>query len=251
VTPGDFGIALAEESRSLTLPRKPIPPHVESAVSFDGWSPCEPDRAMDPTSSSRRSSGVASRHHHSGGMPMSPHSTFLTTLAALASLAAPAAAQQDTGMMAHDSAMMDSGGPMDHGAAMGDKMGGDKMMDHDSTGGMAMHDGPMFMGASGEQAAGDYEVVDVDGRHQLELSDEFAVADGRDLYLVLANGDAADDGSLSLGKLKQRNGAQVYDLPKGKDLSGYTTLLVWSKKDKRAVATAEWRSEGGGSMEHM
>lgn len=177
---------------------------------------------------------------------MSPHSTFLTTLAALACLAAPAAAQQDTGMMAHDSAMMDPGGSMDHGTAMGDKM-----MDHDSTGGRAMHDELMFMGASGEKAAGDYEVVDVDGRHQLELSDEFAVADGRDLYLVLANGDAADDGSLFLGELKQRNGAQVYDLPKGKDLSGYTTLLVWSKKDKRAVATAEWHSEGGGSMEHM
>lgn len=177
---------------------------------------------------------------------MSSHNTFLTTLAALACLAAPAAAQQDTGMMAHDTAMMD------HGAAMGDRMGGDETMDHDSAGGMmARHDDRMFLGSSGEKAAGDYQVVEAGGKRQLKLNDEFAVADGRDLYLVLANGNTADDGSLFLGKLKQRNGAQVYDLPKGKDLSGYTTLLVWSKKDQRALASAEWYAEDGGTMEHM
>jgi hypothetical protein len=28
----------------------------------------------------------------------------------------------------------------------------------------------------------------------------------------------------------------------GKHLCRYTTLLVWSKKEKRAVATAEWHA---------
>ncbi|HEX6615835.1 MAG TPA: DM13 domain-containing protein [Gemmatimonadales bacterium] len=182
---------------------------------------------------------------------MSSPRTFFTTLAALACLAAPAAAQQDTGMMAHDTAMMDHGESMDHGTAMDDKMGDDKMMDHDSTGGTAMHGGRMFMGASGEKAAGDYEVIEADGKRQLKLDEEFAVADGRDLYLALANGNAADESSLFLGKLKQRTGAQAYDLPNGKDLSGYTTLLVWSKKDRRALARADWHAGDGGSMEHM
>ncbi|MEO7473900.1 MAG: hypothetical protein ABIY46_01030 [Gemmatimonadales bacterium] len=54
-----------------------------------------------------------------------------------------------------------------------------------------------------------------------------------------------------LGKLKQSHGGQSYDLPKGKDLSGFTHLLVWSKKEKRAVAAAEWHPGTGGAMEHM
>lgn len=170
---------------------------------------------------------------------MSSRSSILAAFAAFACLAAPAAAQQDTGMMAHDSAMMD------HGESM------DKMMDHDTAGGMAMHDDRMFMGASGEKAAGDYEVVDAGGKRQLKLDDSFSVAEGLDLYLVLANGNAADEGSLFLGKLKRGRGAQVYDLPEGKDLTGYSTLLVWSKKDQRALASAAWHVGGGGAMEHM
>jgi len=51
--------------------------------------------------------------------------------------------------------------------------------------------------------------------------------------------------------LKQEDGSQTYDLPKGKDLSMYTTLLVWSKKEKRAVASAEWHAASGGMMDHM
>jgi hypothetical protein len=43
----------------------------------------------------------------------------------------------------------------------------------------------------------------------------------------------------ALGKLKQAAGGQTYDLPKGEDLGPYTTLLVWSKKEKRAVTRAD------------
>jgi len=173
------------------------------------------------------------------------HNRILAALAAFACITAPAAAQQDTGMMAHDTAMMD------HGTAMDDKMDGGEMMDPDSTGGTVMHGDRVFMGASGEKAMGDYEVVENGGQRQLKLNDGFAVADGRDLYLVLATGNAADEESLFLGKLERRSGAQTYNLPVGKDLSGYTTLLVWSKKDQRAVASAEWYAESGHAMEHM
>jgi hypothetical protein len=33
-------------------------------------------------------------------------------------------------------------------------------------------------------------------------------------------------------------------------LTGYSTLLVWSKKEKRAVASAEWHGTSGKMMDH-
>ncbi len=163
------------------------------------------------------------------------------TLAAGAAFApAMLAAQQDTGMMQHDSAMMDHGQMMNH-----DNM----TMGHDSA--MGKDANMMFMGAAGQKAAGDYEMTDAGAKQQLKLTDDFAVAPGADLYLVLANGPTPDAGALYLGKLKQAMGGQSHDLPKGKDLSKYTTLLVWSKKEKRAVASAEWHPASGGMMDHM
>jgi len=159
--------------------------------------------------------------------------------------AAPLVAQQDSSMMRHDtgmmqdSTMMDKGKMMDHG----------QMMDQGSAMGMGAN--MMFMGAAGQKAAGDYAIVETGGKQQLKLTDDFSVAAGPDLYLVLANGTTPDKGALYLGKLKQATGSQTYDLPKGKDLSTYTTLLVWSKKEKRAVASAEWHMNSGGMMHQM
>jgi len=158
--------------------------------------------------------------------------------------AAPLAAQQDTTMMQHDSAMMDHEKMMDSSS-----MSHEQMMGHESAMGMGAN--MMFMGAEGQKAAGDYEIVGAGAKQQLKLTDDFAVADGPDLHLVLTNGDTPDKGALDLGKLKQAKGGQIYDLPKGKDLSKYTTILVWSKKEKRAVASAEWHPAMGGKMEHM
>lgn len=170
------------------------------------------------------------------------HCTNLSAAVLLACTlaAAPLAAQQDTSMMQHDSAMMDKG-----------SMSHDKMMNHDSAMGMDKGANMMFMGAAGQKASGDYSITGAAGKQQLKLTDDFAVAPGSDLYLVLANGDTPDKGALWLGKLQHATGAQAYDLPKGKDLSKFTKLLVWSKKEKRAAASADWHPEGGGAMEHM
>ena len=168
-----------------------------------------------------------------------------TTLSAAALLActvaaAPLAAQQDTAMMQHDTAMMQhDSAMMDHG----------QMMDHDSAMGMGAN--MMFMGAAGMKAAGDYEITETGGKQQLKLTDDFAVDPAPDLYLVLANGDMPDQKALYLGKLKQATGGQTYELPKGTDLGKFTTLLVLSKKEKRAVASAEWHPTSGGMMHHM
>jgi hypothetical protein len=181
------------------------------------------------------------------------HRTNLSAAVLLACTvaAAPLAAQQDTSMMQHDSTMMQ------HDSTMMDQgsMSHDQMMSHDSTMGMdnGMDQGAsmMFTGAAGQKAAGDYAITEAGGKQQLTLTDDFSVASGSDLYLVLANGDAPDKGALWVGKLKHATGAQTYDLPKAKDLSKFTKLLVWSKKEKRAAAAADWHPASDGSMGHM
>lgn len=161
---------------------------------------------------------------------------------------APLAGQQDSNMMSHDSSMAmpaDTGMAMSHDSAMMDH---GKMMDHGSMGAGAS--AMMFMGANGQKAAGDYELTETGGKRQLKLSDDFSVTAGPDLYLVLAKSATPEGDALYVGRLKKATGAQTFDLPKDQDLMGYTTLLVWSKKNKRAVASSEWHATSGKMMDH-
>ena len=185
-----------------------------------------------------------------------PYRTKFTAVVLLActAVAAPLAAQQDTSMMSHDSTMMQHDSMMmSHDSAMTDKgsMAKDQMMNHDSAMGRDMGSSMMFTGAAGQKAAGDYAITDAGGKQQLALTDDFAVAPRADLYLVLANGDTPEKGALWLGKLKSATGAQAYDLPKDKDLSKFTKLLVWSKKEKQAAASADWHPVASGKTGHM
>lgn len=66
----------------------------------------------------------------------------------------------------------------------------------------------------------------------------------------VCSGATPDQDARYLGKLKQTHGAQTYDLPKGAEQSKYTTLPVWSKQQRRAVASPEGHPSGGGAMEH-
>lgn len=158
-------------------------------------------------------------------------------------------AQQDSAMMSHDSMTAmpaDTGMAMSHDSMMMDH---GKMMDHAN---MMKHDeGMNFMGADGQKAAGGYQLTETPaGKRQLTLGNDFSVTPGSDLYLVLANGTTPDSKAVWIGKLKQPAGTQTFDLPKGKDLTGYTTLLVYSKKTKQTVASAEWHATSGKMMEH-
>ena len=187
---------------------------------------------------------------------MSHRTTFpAAVLLACTVAAVPLAAQQDTSMMQHDSSMMQHDSTtMDHGSMNPDQPNHDQMMGHDSATGMdkGMDQGAnmMFMGAAGQKVAGDYDIAEADGKQQLTLTDDFSIASGSDLYLVLANGDTPDKGALWLGKLQHATGAQTYDLPKGKNLGSFTKLLVWSKKEKRAAASADWHPADEGAMGH-
>ncbi|HEU5040158.1 MAG TPA: DM13 domain-containing protein [Gemmatimonadales bacterium] len=181
---------------------------------------------------------------------MSRITPALAALVALACAAAPVAAQEDTGMTAHDPGMMaHDSAMMDHGGAMDDKMKDHDKMMHD--GRAAMEADRMFVAAGDAKASGEYEIVEADGKRKLRLTPDFAVPGARDLYLVLAAGDEPADGALYLGRLSRPAGEQAFELPKGKALGGYTRLLVWSKQEKRAVASAPWQPVGGHAMDKM
>ncbi|MGH7702853.1 MAG: DM13 domain-containing protein [Gemmatimonadales bacterium] len=125
------------------------------------------------------------------------------------------------------------------------KMKKDEMMKKDDKMGHdAMGPNPTFMGAGGHKAAGDYEIVDANGRKQIKLKDSFAIKKVPDAYLVLAAGDKPDAKSVYVTKLKSLTGAQAYDLPKGVDLSQFSKVLVWCKKFSVLIASADLASSG-------
>jgi Electron transfer DM13 len=142
---------------------------------------------------------------------------------------------QDSTMMKHDSAMM----PHETGMMKKDEMTDHKPMAHE-----AMEPNMMFMAAGGHKAAGDYEIVNANGKQQIKLTDDFAVDSAPDTYLVLATGDQPDAQSVFVAKLKTATGGQTYDLPKGTDLSKYTKLIVWSKKTHSLLASADLAESG-------
>jgi hypothetical protein len=168
-----------------------------------------------------------------------PRLARLMLLAGCTLLPASLWAQNDSGMMAKDTGAM----AKDH-----EMMGHDSMMGHE---GMMGHDSMaadmMFMGAGEHKAAGDYTIEEKNGKQQITLTADFAVEPAGDTWLVLANGDAPDAGSVYVAKLKSPKGAQAYTVPKGTDLSKYTKLVVWSKKSKSLLASADL-SVGGGRM---
>jgi Electron transfer DM13 len=156
----------------------------------------------------------------------------LALLAGCTLLPASLRAQNDSSMMSHDSGAMSK----DH-----EMMGQDSMMGHDS-----MAADMMFMGAGEHKAAGDYTIEEKNGKQQITLTADFAVEPAGDTWLVLANGDAPDAGSVYVAKLKSPKGAQAYTIPKGTDLSKYAKLLVWSKKSKSLLASTDLSA--GGTM---
>jgi hypothetical protein len=115
-------------------------------------------------------------------------------------------------------------------------MGHEGMMGQDSMANM------MFMGAGEHKAAGDYAIDEKNGKQQITLTPDFAVETAGDTWLVLATGDAPDAGSVYLAK--NPKAGQSYTLPKGTDLSKYTKLLVWSKKSKSLLASADLTAGG-------
>jgi pentapeptide MXKDX repeat protein len=140
---------------------------------------------------------------------------------------------------------------MDHDAMGKDAMGHDAMghdaMGHDAMGHDAMGPHGAFSGAEGHKAKGSFEVATVSGRSELQLGKDFAVDKGPDVYVVLSRGESGAPSGLSLGKLKQFSGEQVWAIPAGTDLSTYSHVVLWCKKYNAIMGTAPL-AQGDGMM---
>ncbi|MGH7702190.1 MAG: DM13 domain-containing protein [Gemmatimonadales bacterium] len=146
----------------------------------------------------------------------------LLAFAAGLGLASPLAAQAD------DKEAMKKDGMKHEEMAKDDKMAKDAMGPHGG-----------FAGAGDHKAGGSFEIVTVEGKQQVKLSDDFWVDKVPDAYLVLASADQPDGKSVYIAKLKHLKGSQAYDLPKGTDPSGFTRVLLWCKKFSVLIGSAD------------
>ena len=149
-------------------------------------------------------------------------------------IATPLVAQQ---AMSHDSAMSKDAMSKD---AMGkDAMGKDAMgkdaMGHGAMGG---HMAGAFV--KGETAVtGGYAVATTNGHQVLSLTDDFTIGKASAPFVVLSTTTGLSDDAVWLGELKQRKGAQSFDIPAGTDVGHFSHVVVWSKSDKKSLASAD------------
>lgn len=80
---------------------------------------------------------------------------------------------------------------------------------------------------------GSWSLVQRDGKTFVKFSDDFKTKNGPDLKILLSpksaeavNGKNAVEGSINLGELKSKKGAQEYEIPAGTDLSQFSTVLI-------------------------
>jgi hypothetical protein len=152
------------------------------------------------------------------------HRTILVALALAAAAAAPVTAQET---MSKDNAMAGKG------------MASDKMM---------MGPTGTFAGSKDHSASGSFTISGSGKDRKLELSDNFKVDEAPDIYVILSGATMTKDaGSLDLGKLKKMTGTQSFKIPESARLTGYTDVLLWSKKDGVVIGEAPL---GSASMDH-
>ncbi len=193
--------------------------------------------------------------------------TLLMAGTTLAAALAPfrSALGQDTGQMAHDSMTM-SNDSMGHDGmgkdsmgkdSMGmDKMGMDKMgmdkMGKDSMGmnktgmdkmGMAPHG--MLSSVGTRKISGSVHLTTEAGKSEVRLGDDFSAENAKGVRVLLGGAATATaDNAVDLGKLKKSTGAQTYKVPSGAKLPEHPYLILWSKEEKVAIATADLASMG-------
>lgn len=121
-------------------------------------------------------------------------------------------------------------------------MAGDKMMATDMKG--------TFSGAMNHSASGSYALTGTGKERKLVFSNDFRMDKAPDVYVMLGKGTSKGQGMLELGKLKKTDGGQSYDIPESANLAGYSSVVLWSKKDKMAVGEAMMGSPAMGAMDH-
>jgi len=144
-------------------------------------------------------------------------------------VATPLAAQQGMG---RDSAMAKDAMGKD---AMGKDAMGKDAMGHGAMGG---HLAGSFV--KGETAVtGGYAVATTNGHQVLSLTDDFTIGKASAPFVVLSTTTGLSDDAVWLGELKQRTGAQSFDIPAGTDVGHFSHVVVWSKSAKKSLASAD------------
>ncbi len=135
-------------------------------------------------------------------------------------------------------------------AAQG-SMGMDK--DKMAHGGMGMSDTAMkpvkFMAAAPHMASGSYQMMMVDGKHMLKISDDFTSSGSPDAYVYLAMDGKVDESAMELGRLSTMNGGASFNVRDDKKAMRYNTVVIYSKAHKLPIATAPLTMHDG-MMKH-
>lgn len=123
--------------------------------------------------------------------------------------------------------------------------------DHDAmheSGAMDMMEPPAegtFTGANGHEAMGTVHLLDAKGKRQLHFTADFVADKVPDTYVTLANGPTPEEGaSTAVAKLTSFKGEQIFDLPAGTEPGRYTHVILWSRKQGKAVGQAELHAAG-------
>jgi hypothetical protein len=133
--------------------------------------------------------------------------------------------------------------------AMAQSMSNDKAMASDKM--MATGMKGSFSGAMNHSVSGSYALTGNGKERKLEFGNDFRMDKASDVYVMLGKGMTKDEGSLELGKLKKTDGSQSYNIPESANLASYSSVLLWSKKDKAVVGEAMMGGHGAmGSMDH-
>ena len=90
-----------------------------------------------------------------------------------------------------------------------------------------------FKGVEGERVSGSVEVTET----SVKLSSNFKTTSGPDLYVYLGN----DKPTKIVAVLKKNKGSQTYALPKGVDLSKYSSVFIHCKKYNHTFGVASIR----------
>lgn len=93
--------------------------------------------------------------------------------------------------------------------------------------------GGTFKGVEGERVSGSVEVTQT----SVKLSSNFKTTSGPDLYVYLGN----DKPTKIVAVLKKNKGSQTYALPKGVDLSKYSSVFIHCKKYNHTFGKASIR----------
>ena len=77
-----------------------------------------------------------------------------------------------------------------------------------------------------------------DGSQTLQFGEDFKSTPGPDVYVYLATDDKASE-FVSLGKIRNNDGTQEYEIPVVTDLSKYDKILIWCQAFGVLFGTAE------------